>query len=171
VQKNRRFHVPQPTFLFPPGDAPAIITQYVAWIERQFNACQTSRSMYLSILNSFRVIRCLIQCVTPKIGIFYNIFVSPGDVPGAIITLNVVWVEREFHAYKLSRCMCPSSYNPVGDTARFCKKNRHFIIPPLHSTPPLGGFRRNIGTPFGTEKLEWCRYPKVKKFRRYVYSF
>ena len=32
-----------------PGDAPATITQYVAWMERQFNACQTPRSMYLSI--------------------------------------------------------------------------------------------------------------------------
>jgi len=50
-----------------PGDAPATITQYVVWMERQFNACQTSRSMYLSIFNSFRVIRCLSQCVTPKI--------------------------------------------------------------------------------------------------------
>jgi len=39
-------------FVFP-GDAPAIIKQYVAWIERQFNACQTPRSMYLSIFNSF----------------------------------------------------------------------------------------------------------------------
>jgi len=39
-------------------------------MERQFNACQTPRSMYLSILNSFRVIRCLIQCVSPKIAIF-----------------------------------------------------------------------------------------------------
>jgi len=113
--KNRRFHVPQPTFLFPletplwqsrnmlhgwkdnsvlakplaacthlsstvsqlfepqvqkspfsrtgtaahifvsPGDAPAIITQYVAWVERQFNACQTTHNMYLSIFNSFQV--------------------------------------------------------------------------------------------------------------------
>ena len=35
---------------------------------------------------------------------------------------------------------------------------------PLHSTPPLGGSRRNIGTPFGLEKLEWCRYPMVKNF-------
>ena len=40
---------------------------------------------------------------------FYHIFVSPGDAPGAI-TLNVVWMEREFDAYKLSRCMCPSNY-------------------------------------------------------------
>ena len=34
------------------GDAPATITQYVARMERQFNACQTPR-------NSFRVIQCL----------------------------------------------------------------------------------------------------------------
>ena len=41
---------------------------------------------------------------------FYNIFVSSGDAPGAIM-LNVVWMKREFDAYKLSRCMCPSIYN------------------------------------------------------------
>jgi len=41
---------------------------------------------------------------------FYHIFVSPGDAPGAI-TLDVVQMEREFDAYKLSRCMCPSNYN------------------------------------------------------------
>jgi len=40
-----------------PGNAPAVITQYVAWMERQFNACQTHRSMYPSIFNSFPVIR------------------------------------------------------------------------------------------------------------------
>jgi len=38
-----------------PGDAPATITQYVAWMERQFNACQTPRSKYLSIFNSLLV--------------------------------------------------------------------------------------------------------------------
>jgi len=54
----------------PPGDAPAIITQCVAWMERQLNVCQTPRSMYLSIFNSFRVIWCLNQCVSPKIAIF-----------------------------------------------------------------------------------------------------
>jgi len=41
---------------------------------------------------------------------FYHILVSPGDAPGAI-TLNVVCMERECDAYKLSRCMCPSNYN------------------------------------------------------------
>ena len=44
----------------------------------------------------------------------------------------------------------------------------------MHSTPPLGeggGSRRNVAMPFGMEKLEWCGYPIVKKFRRYLYSF
>ena len=49
---------------------------------------------------------------------FYHIFVSPGDASGAI-TLNVVWMEREFDAYKLSRSMYPSIFNsfPVIRTA------------------------------------------------------
>jgi len=35
---------------------------------------------------------------------------------------------------------------------------------PLAFDAPVRGSRRNIGTPFGMEKLEWCRYPKVKNF-------
>jgi len=66
-------------FLFP-GDATATITQYVPWMERQFNACQTPRSIYLSIFNSFRVIRCLSQCVSPKIAIFTT-FLFPLGMP------------------------------------------------------------------------------------------
>ena len=31
----------------------------------------------------------------------------------------------------------------------------HDFYTPLHSTPPLGGPRRNIAIPFGMEKLEW----------------
>jgi len=101
---------------------------------------------------------------------FYHIFVSPGDAPGAI-TLNVVWMEIEFDAYKLSRCVCPSTYNLLWDRARYLWKNPHFVIPPCIRRPHYGGFRRNVGTPFCVEKLEWCGYPMVKKFRRYVYSF
>ena len=48
--------------------------------------------------------------------------------------------------------------------------------PSLHSTPPFGGgggggFRQNIAVTFGTEKLESCGYPMVKKIWRYIYSF
>ena len=62
------------------GDAPSSMTQSVASMERQFNACQTPRSMYLSIFNSFRVTRCLNQCVSPKIAIF-TIFLFPLKTP------------------------------------------------------------------------------------------
>jgi len=110
-----------------PGDAPATITQYVAWMERQFNACQTPCSMYLSFFNSFRVIRCLSQCESPKIAIFTTFCFPHGDAPGAI-TLNVVWVEREFDAYILTRSMYPSIFNnfPVIRTAS--GKNRRFHV-------------------------------------------
>jgi len=50
-----------------------------------------------------------------------HIFVSPGDAPGAI-TLNVIWMEREFDAYKLPRWMCPSSYNRFSDRAIYWSK-------------------------------------------------
>jgi len=116
-----------------PGDAPAIITQYVAWVERQFNACQTSRRMYLSIFNSFRVIRCLSQCVSPKNRYFYHIFVSPGDASGAI-TLNVVWMEKEFDAYNFFCYMCPSNYNRFWDRARYWSKI-NFSYPLLLDDP------------------------------------
>jgi len=128
VQKIAVFTYRSPHLCFP-WRRPATITQYVAWMERQFNACQTSRSMYLSIFNSFRVIRCLNQCVSPKNRYFYHIFVSPGNAPGTI-TLNVVWMEREFDAYKLSRCMCPSNYNRFWDRARYWSKIVIFFIPP-----------------------------------------
>jgi len=79
-------------------------------MERQSNACQIPCSIYLSMFNNFRVIRCLSQCVSPKIAIFYHIFVFPGDALGAI-TQNVIWMEREFDAYKLSLSMYPSIFN------------------------------------------------------------
>jgi len=65
-----------------PGDAPMIITQYVAWMESQFNACQTPLSIYLSTFNSFRVIRCLNQCVSPKIAIFTTVWFPLGTPIG-----------------------------------------------------------------------------------------
>ena len=52
-------------FFVCPGDAPVAITQNVAWMKRQFSACQTPRSMYPSILrpcNGFAVLRRVRNC-------------------------------------------------------------------------------------------------------------
>jgi len=103
---------------------------------------------------------------------FYHIFVSPGDAPGAI-TLNVVWMEREFDAYKCSHCMCPSNYNRFWHRARYWSKIVIFYTPlafdALIRGVPVG--RSEYRHPFGVENLEWCGYPMVKTFRRYLYSF
>ena len=139
--KNRRFHVLQPTFLFPwrrPCDYHAICCMDGKTVQ-----CLPNSSQHVpSIFNSFRVIRCLSQCVSPKIVIFTT-FCSPGDAPGAI-TLNVVWMEREFDAYKLSHCMWPSNYNRFWDRARYWSK---IVIPPLAFDAPVRGvpseYRKN----------------------------
>jgi len=44
------------------------------------------------------------------------------------------------------------------------------LLYPLAFDAPVRGFPSEC-RPFGIEKLEWCPYPMVKKFRRYVYSF
>jgi len=42
--------------------------------------------------------------------------------------------------------------------------NRDFCIPHLHSTPPLGGYRRNIAMTFGTKKTRIVWLPDGEKF-------
>ena len=115
--------------------------------------------IYLEYFPSYTMLKSMRKS---KNRYFYHILVSPGDAPGAI-TLNVVWMEREFDAYKLSRCMCSSNYNRFWDRARYWSKNVIFIPPCIR--------RWNSATPFRMEKLEWLRYHMVKKFRRYLYLF
>jgi len=180
--KNRYFY----HIFVSPGDVLVAITQNVAWMKRQFSACQTPRSMYPSIFNSFPVIRTasaknrrfyvpqatfLFPLETPlrlsrnmlhawkdnsmlakplaactylssivselydaksmrnsKNRYFYHILISPGDAPAAI-TLNVIWMEREFDAYKLSRWICTSNYNRFWDRAIYWSKIVIFHAP------------------------------------------
>ena len=79
-----------------PGFAPGTIAVNVTWIEREFNAGQTPRSMYPSIFNGFLVI----QAVKSKVRNFSTTFFckfwsSPGYAPGTI-AVSVIWIEREF---------------------------------------------------------------------------
>ena len=115
------------------------ITQHVACTERQFNACQTPRSMYLSIFNSFRVIRCLSQCVSPKIAIFTTFLFPLGTPLGQSRYMLYGWKENSM----LTNCLaeCAHLTITVSEIERdICEKNRHFYHTLLHSTPSLGGF-------------------------------
>ena len=94
--KNRHFHAPPPTFLFPLETHRRISRNMLhGWKDNSMLAKCRAACTYLFST----VIRCLSQCVSPKIAIFTTF--PPGDAPGAI-TLSVVQIEREFDAYKLS---------------------------------------------------------------------
>ena len=58
----------------------------------------------------------------------------------------------------------PDDEHDEHDDDEMFVENRDFSLPHLHSTPPLGGPRRNIAMTFGTEKLECCGYSTVKIF-------
>jgi len=151
--KNRRFHVPQPTFSFP-LETPLRLSRNMlhGWKDNSMLAKPLAACTYLS-----SIISELSQCVSPKIAIFTtflfplgksrsmlygwkensmltnclaacthlsstvsqlfepykkspfsrtaaHIFVSPGDAP-ATITQYVAWVERQFNACQIPHSM------------------------------------------------------------------
>ena len=67
--------------------------------------------------------------------------------------------------------MCPYNYNRFWDAAIYWSKIVNFFIPLCIRRPRYRGSRRNITTPFGMEKLEWCGYHMVQKFQIYLYLF
>ena len=73
----------------------------------------------------------------------------------------------------LTNCLaaCAHLTITVSEIARDICEKIVILSYPLHSTPPLGGFPSEYRHPLWYGKLEWCRYPMVKKFRRHVYSF
>ena len=90
-----------------PADATATMTQNVASMERQFNAAKRlAACTYLSlIVSELYVMR------KPQNRHFLLHFCFPCPPPSGANTLTVAWIERQFDAYKLPRCMCPSNYN------------------------------------------------------------
>ena len=131
--ENRRFHVLQPTFSFP-LETPLRLSHNMlhGWKDNSMPAKRLAACTYLSsIVSELYDAKSMRKS---KNRYFYHTFVSPGDAPGAI-TLNLVWMERESDAYKLSRCMCPSIYNRLWDRARYVWNNRHFIIHPCIRRP------------------------------------
>jgi len=120
-----------PHFCFPwrrPCDYNAICCMDGKTIQCLPNALQQV-PIYLQQFPSYTMLKSMRKS---KNRYFYHISVSPWDAPGAI-TLNVVWMKREFDTYKLPRSMCPSKYNRFWDTYGI-------LSYPLHSTPPLLGF-------------------------------
>ena len=94
-----------------------------------------------------------------------------------------IWVRGHSRSFKMVpfESLRAVSYWPSIVTMALCcsiseikqdiARKSSFFHNPLHSTPSLGGSRRNIAHRSVEKKLEWCGYPMVKKLRRYLYSF
>ena len=104
-------------------------------MERQFDACQTPLSVYLSMFNSFRVIRCLSQCVSPKIAIFTTYWFPLGTPLGQSRKMLYGWKENSMLTNCLAACTQLSStvsqlLEPqVQKVAIFTYRSPHFCFP------------------------------------------
>ena len=105
VAKTGHLYLHRPSFFVCPGDAPVAITQRVARIKRQFSACQTPRSMYPSIFNSFPVIRT-VSSKNRHFHVPQPTFLFPLETPApATITQCVAYTERHLNACQTPRSM------------------------------------------------------------------
>jgi len=84
-----------------------------------------------------------------------------------------IWVRGHWRSFKpvpfesFSAVSCSPSVVTIA-IKRDTSRKSWFFHTHLHSTPPLGGPRRNIAVPFGIVKLEWWGYPMVKNFWGYI---
>jgi len=94
----------------------------------------------------------------------------PLDGPPSVDTTNSS-SRRSIAGYRPTIVLIVAGRSSVHSMRRrqILGQNPDFSLPHVHSTSPLGGgaFRHNIAITFaitfGTEKIEWCGYPKVKK--------
>ena len=64
----------------------------------------------------------------------------------------------------LTNCLaaCANLSITISEIQRYICEKIVILSYPLAFDAPVRGSCRNIGIPFGMEKLEWCRYPTVK---------
>ena len=114
--------------------APGTVAVNVTWIEREFNACQTRRSMYSSVFNRIRAIARYwseIATFSYPLHHFGLQCVRPWDNRG-----KFTWIERGFNACQTPRSMFQSIFNrfPVIQAVRlkvchFSTLFAHFCLP------------------------------------------
>jgi len=126
--------------------APGTIAVNVTWIEREFNTCQTPRSMYPSIFNRFQVI----QAVGLKVRHFCTFF--------AHFCFSCVrpWDNRDNHTVgKRIQCLknaslyIPIYLQPFLRYSKLSVENCDIFVPPALFSGPA------VGDPVGISRRSW----------------
>jgi len=92
-----------------PGYAPGTIAVNFTWIEREFNACQTPRSIYIYLEPFPRYSEILVENFNFFIHVLH--LTPPYGVAPWTIAVSVTWIEREFNACQKPRSTYPSIFN------------------------------------------------------------
>jgi len=126
-------------------------------------------TLYLSIFNSFRVIRCLSQCISQK-SLFSPHFCLPWGRPWGNHA-KCCMDRKRIQYLQIVSPHVPIELLPFLRYSEIFVKKSSFYHTPLHSTPPLGGFPSEYRHPLWDGKTRMVSLPDGEKNRRYVYSF
>ena len=136
IKPTRRMAIANWTCVSWVAYATGTIAVNVTWIKREFNACQTPRSMYPSIFNHFWdivVYRWRVsgfqQYTRERMSVFNHILLSPGYAP-VTIAINVTWINREFNACQTHCSIYTSIFNRLRAIARYWSEIATFSYPP-----------------------------------------
>ena len=122
----------------------------------------------------FRLIsaqRCLRRNVEASCHTLRSCFLPRCHQQNSVAHQRLVLYTRHGSSFVAAKFTAVGRLHQHTQWSQILAQNRDFCLPHLHSTPALGGSRRNIAMPFGIEKLEWLGYQMVKKIWRHVYSF
>ena len=148
VQKIAVFMYRSPHFCFP-WRRPCDYHPIGSMDGNTIHACQTPRSKYLSIFNSFRVIRCLSQCVSPKIAIFTTFWFPLGTPLGQSRQMLYQWKENSM----LTNCLAECTHLTItfSQIQRDIGRKLSFFHTPLAFDAPVRGVPVGISQP----RLVW----------------
>ena len=141
--------------LLSPGYAPGIIAVNITWIEREFNACQTHRSMYTSIFNRLRaIVRYWSEIATFSYHLAFN---APYGVAPGTIAVNVTRLERGFNACKTPRCIYPYIFNRFPVIQAGSLKVHHFSTfwPPVYAPETIA-----VNVTWIEREINACQTPR-----------
>ena len=136
-------------FGLPYGYAPGTIAVNVTQIEREFNACQTHRSMYLSIFNRFPVIKP-VNLKVRYFSTFFCTFWPPLGTPLGQSYGKCYMDRKRIHCWSNASQHVPIYLQPF---TRYWSEIATFSYP-LHLTPQLGCSHWNSGIRFGPQNSE-----------------
>ena len=141
----------------------------------EVNSSNTKRQTQYFIVSYTCYILRTIKCCSVVFGVTFTLLVI--NISSSSPTINKLRRLLQAMCHALPRSggavLITRGSRSVDSTrwSQILAQNRDFCLPPPAFDAPLVGFPSEYCHAISEKKLEWCGYPMVNFFKRYIYSF